>query len=62
LNDSAHSFFLGRLNYSLKDLEFILYEQLKSDAYDQFREGFSNQTGKVLEYPEIHIEVCPSRR
>jgi hypothetical protein len=47
------------MRYSVNDIEYALFEELKSDQYAPFVRAF-NQSG--IEYPPVHIEVCPARR
>jgi hypothetical protein len=46
--------------YSDREIEFELLQQLKSDAYDDFRTQFvSSEKNPGLQYPEIVIKECP---
>ena len=42
----------GRFSYSNKDIEYTLFEDLKSEPYQGFIEGF-NKAG--IDYPEVYI-------
>jgi hypothetical protein len=58
LKEATRSLF--PLKYSAKDLEYTLYSELKSDAYETYLKGFVDIG---IDYPSISIEVCnPSRK
>jgi hypothetical protein len=59
LRESSQHFFFGRTKYSLNDIEYALFEELKSEEYEPFLKSFID---KGIEYPDISVETCPSRR
>ena len=58
LKDASRSLMPSR--YTVKDIEYSLFAELKSDAYDGYLKGF---VAKGVEYPRISIETCqPTRK
>jgi hypothetical protein len=40
LSDSAKALFCGRSQYSTNDIEYALYEELKSEPYSKYIDSF----------------------
>ena len=58
LKDASRALLPSR--YTVKDIEYTLFAELKSDAYGGYLQGFVE---KGAEYPRISIEICyPTRK
>jgi|LauGreDrversion4_2_1035121.scaffolds.fasta_scaffold103028_5 hypothetical protein len=58
-SDSLSSLLFGRLKFSLNDLEFALYSELKSDDYAKYLDAFIDSK---IDYPRVEIDICSSSR
>ena len=53
--DSLNSLLFGRFKYSLNDLEFALYSELKADDYAKYLDSFIDSK---IDYPKVEIDIC----
>ena len=53
--DNLNQLFLGRTRYSLSDIEYTLYSELKSESYAKYLDSFI-EMGEDSRYPRIEIE------
>ncbi len=58
-SDSFSSLLFGRLKFTLNDLEFALYSELKSDDYAKYLDAFIDSK---IDYPRVEIDICSSSR